>query len=65
VTDIRKEFIKSWLLWFKNSVIHIIDRLIEDMDTEDTPERIANYIVERIEQELGTLERGLKNGNIQ
>jgi hypothetical protein len=41
--------------------------MIENIETsnEDSPTRIANYIVERIEQELGTLERGLKNGDIQ
>jgi hypothetical protein len=42
--------------------------MIEDLEINyegDTSERIANYIVERMEQELGTLERGLKNGNIQ
>jgi hypothetical protein len=63
MNKIRKELTKGWLLWFKSSIEHIIDSMIEDMDTnyeEDSPERIANYVNERVEEELGKLERGIK-----
>jgi hypothetical protein len=68
VTEIGKVFVIGWLRWFERSIEHIIDGLIEDLEKnyeDDTPERIANYIIERIEEELGKLERGIKYGNIQ
>lgn len=68
MTEIRKAIVISWLEWFKRSIEQIIDGLIEDLEKnyeDGEPERIANYVVERIEQELGTIERGIKNGNIQ
>jgi hypothetical protein len=63
VTERRKELIKNWLFWFEKSVEQTVNNMMEDLEEnyeDDEPERIMNYINERVEQELGTLENGIK-----